>query len=139
MTENKQRRKNPDENHQGEFLYKLFYLYRGPRGETRARHIKTLEKKLSKENLVLAKKFEKLKIPPEEFRKGMDQIISERKQREKLTSRKPYKFMSVSVAKTTHKKLVSLAKKKFPVEVSVQTVIEFLLNQYTSNKRGDNE
>ena len=47
--------------------------------------------------------------------------------------------MSVSVAKTTHKKLVSLAKKKFPVEVSVQTVIEFLLNQYTSNKRGDNE
>ena len=139
MTKNKHRRKNPDENHQGEFLYKLFYLYRGQRDETRARQIKTLEKKLSKENMVLAKKFEKLKIPPEEFRKGMDQIISERKQREKLTSRKPYKFMSVSVAKTTHKKLVSLAKKKFPVEVSVQTVIEFLLNQYTSNKRGDNE
>ena len=39
------------------------------------------------------------------------------------------KFKSVSVSRATHKKLASLAKNRFPVEVSVQTAIEFLLKQ----------
>ena len=39
------------------------------------------------------------------------------------------KFKSISVSRATHKKLASLAKNRFPVEVSVQTAIEFLLKQ----------
>ena len=55
--------------------------------------------------------------------------MTKNKQREILMSRKPYKFTSVSVSRATHKKLASLAKNRFPVEVSVQTAIEFLLKQ----------
>jgi|TARA_R100001163_G_C5041128_1_gene179248 hypothetical protein len=49
------------------------------------------------------------------------------------------KFKSVSVSKDTHNKLISLAKNRFEVPVSVQKVIEFLLEQEMKNKRRKNK
>ena len=49
------------------------------------------------------------------------------------------KFKSVSVSKDTHNKLNSLAKNRFEVPVSVQKVIEFLLEQEMKNKRRKNK
>ena len=46
------------------------------------------------------------------------------------------KFKSVSVSKDTHEKLISLAQNKFEVPVSVQKVIEFLLEKEIKKKNG---
>ena len=45
------------------------------------------------------------------------------------------KFKSVSVSKNTHNKLIALAKDRFEVPVSVQKVIEFLLEQELKSRR----
>ena len=46
------------------------------------------------------------------------------------------KFKSVSVSTDTHAKLLSLAQKRFEVPVSVQKVIEFLLEKELKRKNG---
>ena len=46
------------------------------------------------------------------------------------------KFKSVSVAMDTHDKLMSLAQNRFEVPVSVQKVIEFLLEKELKKKNG---
>ena len=46
------------------------------------------------------------------------------------------KFKSVSVSTDTHDKLVTLAQKRFEVPVSVQKVIEFLLEKEMKKKNG---
>jgi hypothetical protein len=46
------------------------------------------------------------------------------------------KFKSVSVSVDTHNQLESLAKKRFEVPVSIQKVIEFMLNKETKKKNG---
>ena len=46
------------------------------------------------------------------------------------------KFKSVSVSTDTHKKLQSLAQNRFEVPVSVQKVIEFLLEKELKKKNG---
>ena len=46
------------------------------------------------------------------------------------------KFKSVSVSVATHNQLESLAKKRFEVPVSIQKVIEFMLNKETKKKNG---
>ena len=46
------------------------------------------------------------------------------------------KFKSVSVSTDTHAKLLSLAQNRFEVPVSVQKVIEFLLEKELKNKNG---
>ena len=45
------------------------------------------------------------------------------------------KFKSVSVSTDTHSKLLSLAQSRFEVPVSVQKVIEFLLEKELKKKR----
>ena len=45
------------------------------------------------------------------------------------------KFKSVSVSKDTHAKLLSLAQNRFEVPVSVQKVIEFLLEKELKKKK----
>jgi len=45
------------------------------------------------------------------------------------------KFKSVSVSMDTHDKLMSLAQKRFEVPVSIQKVIEFLLEKELKKKR----
>ena len=45
------------------------------------------------------------------------------------------KFKSVSVSTDTHAKLLSLAQHRFEVPVSVQKVIEFLLEKELKKKR----
>ena len=46
------------------------------------------------------------------------------------------KFKSVSVSMDTHNKLMSLAQNRFEVPVSVQKVIEFLLEKGIKRKNG---
>ena len=46
------------------------------------------------------------------------------------------KFKSVSVSTDTHNKLMSLAQSRFEVPVSVQKVIEFLLEKEMKKKNG---
>ena len=46
------------------------------------------------------------------------------------------KFKSVSVSTDTHNKLMSLAQSRFEVPVSVQKVIEFLLEKEIKKKNG---
>ena len=46
------------------------------------------------------------------------------------------KFKSVSVSADTHAKLLSLAQNRFEVPVSVQKVIEFLLEKELKRKNG---
>ena len=46
------------------------------------------------------------------------------------------KFKSVSVSTDTHEKLLSLAQNRFEVPVSVQKVIEFLLEKELKRKNG---
>ena len=46
------------------------------------------------------------------------------------------KFKSVSVSTDTHDKLMSMAQKRFEVPVSVQKVIEFLLEKELKKKNG---
>ena len=46
------------------------------------------------------------------------------------------KFKSVSVSMDTHDKLMSLAQNRFEVPVSVQKVIEFLLEKEIKRKNG---
>ena len=46
------------------------------------------------------------------------------------------KFKSVSVSTDTHAKLLSLAQNRFEVPVSVQKVIEFLLEKELKRKNG---
>ena len=46
------------------------------------------------------------------------------------------KFKSVSVSTDTHAKLLSLAQNRFEVPVSVQKVIEFLLEKELKKKNG---
>ena len=46
------------------------------------------------------------------------------------------KFKSVSVSTDTHLKLLSLAQNRFEVPVSVQKVIEFLLEKELKRKNG---
>ena len=46
------------------------------------------------------------------------------------------KFKSVSVSTDTHSKLLSLAQNRFEVPVSVQKVIEFLLEKEIKKKNG---
>ncbi len=46
------------------------------------------------------------------------------------------KFKSVSVSVSTHDKLMSLAQNRFEVPVSVQKVIEFLLEKEMKRKNG---
>ena len=46
------------------------------------------------------------------------------------------KFKSVSVSMETHSKLLSLAQNRFEVPVSVQKVIEFLLEKEMKKKNG---
>ena len=46
------------------------------------------------------------------------------------------KFKSVSVSMDTHSKLLSLAQNRFEVPVSVQKVIEFLLEKELKKKNG---
>ena len=46
------------------------------------------------------------------------------------------KFKSVSVSIDTHSKLLSLAQNRFEVPVSVQKVIEFLLEKEMKKKNG---
>ena len=46
------------------------------------------------------------------------------------------KFKSVSVSTDTHAKLLSLAQNRFEVPVSVQKVIEFLLEKEMNKKNG---
>ena len=46
------------------------------------------------------------------------------------------KFKSVSVSTDTHAKLLSLAQNRFEVPVSVQKVIEFLLEKEIKRKNG---
>ena len=46
------------------------------------------------------------------------------------------KFKSVSVSTDTHSKLLSLAQSRFEVPVSVQKVIEFLLEKVMKKKNG---
>ena len=46
------------------------------------------------------------------------------------------KFKSVSVSMDTHDKLMSLAQNRFEVPVSVQKVIEFLLEKEIKKKNG---
>ena len=46
------------------------------------------------------------------------------------------KFKSVSVSTDTHSKLLSLAQNRFAVPVSVQKVIEFLLEKELKRKNG---
>ena len=45
-------------------------------------------------------------------------------------------FKSVSVSMDTHNKLMSLAQNRFEVPVSVQKVIEFLLEKEIKRKNG---
>jgi hypothetical protein len=45
------------------------------------------------------------------------------------------KFKSVSVSTDTHDKLVTLAQKRFEVPVSVQKVIEFLLEKEMKKRK----
>jgi hypothetical protein len=46
------------------------------------------------------------------------------------------KFKSVSVSTDTHEKLLNLAQNRFEVPVSVQKVIEFLLEKELNRKNG---
>ena len=46
------------------------------------------------------------------------------------------KFKSVSVSTDTHNKLMSLAQSRFEVPVSVQKLIEFLLEKEIKKKNG---
>ena len=46
------------------------------------------------------------------------------------------KFKSVSVSTDTHDKLMSLAQSRFEVPVSVQKVIEYLLQKELKKKNG---
>jgi len=46
------------------------------------------------------------------------------------------KFKSVSVSMDTHQKLSSLAQNKFEVPVSVQKIIEYLLQKELKKKNG---
>ena len=46
------------------------------------------------------------------------------------------RFKSVSVSRDTHEKLLSLAQNKFEVPVSVQKIIEFLLQKEMKKKNG---
>mgnify|MGYP003110459750 FL=1 len=46
------------------------------------------------------------------------------------------RFKSVSVSRDTHEKLLSLAQNKFEVPVSVQKIIEFLLQKEMKRKNG---
>ena len=46
------------------------------------------------------------------------------------------RFKSVSVSVSTHDKLMSLAQNRFEVPVSVQKVIEFLLEKEMKRKNG---
>ena len=46
------------------------------------------------------------------------------------------KFKSVSVSVNTHDKLMSLAQNKFEVPVSVQKVIEYMLQKELKRKNG---
>ena len=46
------------------------------------------------------------------------------------------KFKSVSVSMVTHSKLLSLAHNRFEVPVSVQKVIEFLLEKEMKRRNG---
>jgi hypothetical protein len=46
------------------------------------------------------------------------------------------RFKSVSVSTATHNKLQSMAQKRFEVPVSVQKVIEFLLEKEMKRKHG---
>tara|TARA_R110002051_G_C8339499_1_gene438130 strand:+ start:331 stop:510 length:180 start_codon:yes stop_codon:yes gene_type:complete len=46
------------------------------------------------------------------------------------------KFKSVSVSTSTHTDLVSMAKKRFEVPVSIQKVIEFLLDKERKKTNG---
>tara|TARA_A200000113_G_scaffold95867_2_gene85790 strand:+ start:1547 stop:1726 length:180 start_codon:yes stop_codon:yes gene_type:complete len=46
------------------------------------------------------------------------------------------KFKSVSVSMDTHSKLTALAQKRFEVPVSVQKVIEFLLEKEIKKRNG---
>ena len=46
------------------------------------------------------------------------------------------RFKSVSVSRDTHEKLLSLAQNKFEVPVSVQKIIEFLLQKELKRKNG---
>ena len=46
------------------------------------------------------------------------------------------KFKSVSVSTDTHSKLLGLAQNRFEVPVSVQKVIEFLLEKELKKKNG---
>ena len=46
------------------------------------------------------------------------------------------KFKSVSVSMATHDKLMSLAQNRFEVPVSVQKVIEFLLEKEIKKRNG---
>ena len=46
------------------------------------------------------------------------------------------KFNSVSVSRDTHEKLLSLAQNKFEVPVSIQKIIEFLLQKELKRKNG---
>ena len=46
------------------------------------------------------------------------------------------KFKSVSVSRDTHEKLLSLAQNKFEVPVSIQKIIEFLLQKQLKRKNG---
>ena len=46
------------------------------------------------------------------------------------------KFKSVSVSRDTHQKLLSLAQNKFEVPVSIQKIIEFLLQKELKRKNG---
>ena len=46
------------------------------------------------------------------------------------------KFKSVSVSMDTHDKLMTLAQKRFEVPVSVQKVIEFLLEKELKKRNG---
>ena len=46
------------------------------------------------------------------------------------------KFKSVSVSRDTHEKLLSLAQNKFEVPVSIQKIIEFLLEKELKRKNG---
>ena len=43
-------------------------------------------------------------------------------------------YKSISVSRDTHKQLESLAKTKFEVPVSIQTLIDFLLKQKIKKK-----
>ena len=46
------------------------------------------------------------------------------------------KFKSVSVSRDTHEKLLSLAQNKFGVPVSIQKVIEYMLQKEMKRKNG---